>query len=95
MFCGSVAGSVRRPENRVRPAPCRSRSSTSPVWRPTSSGSAEHGTTTRCGFWASLTDGRLRSPIAARFPLAEAAQAHELMEQGTDVVGRILLKPGR
>ncbi|MCQ8832172.1 zinc-binding dehydrogenase [Streptomyces malaysiensis] len=42
-----------------------------------------------------LTDGRLRSPIAARFPLAEAAQAHELMEQGTDVVGRILLKPGR
>ncbi|MFI8442125.1 zinc-binding alcohol dehydrogenase family protein [Streptomyces sp. WAC04189] len=43
---------------------------------------------------ALLADGRLRSPIAARFPLDKAAQAHALMEQGTDVVGRILLKPG-
>ncbi|MFG2592343.1 zinc-binding alcohol dehydrogenase family protein [Streptomyces sp. NPDC048438] len=43
---------------------------------------------------ALLADGRLHSPIAARFPLAEAAQAHDLMERGTDVVGRILLKPG-
>jgi putative oxidoreductase len=41
-----------------------------------------------------LADGRLHSPIAARFPLAEAARKHELMERGTDVVGRILLKPG-
>lgn len=43
---------------------------------------------------ALLGDGRLQSPIAARFPLSKAAEAHELMEQGTDVVGRILLKPG-
>ncbi|POM23183.1 putative L-galactonate oxidoreductase [Actinomadura rubteroloni] len=41
-----------------------------------------------------LADGRLHSPIAARLPLAEAAKAHELMEQGTALVGRILLKPG-
>ncbi|MCO8308359.1 zinc-binding alcohol dehydrogenase family protein [Streptomyces hygroscopicus] len=41
-----------------------------------------------------LADGRLHSPIAARFPLSRAAQAHDLMENGTDVVGRILLKPG-
>ncbi|WAP54426.1 zinc-binding dehydrogenase [Streptomyces sp. S465] len=41
-----------------------------------------------------LADGRLRPPIAARFPLSRAAQAHDLMENGTGVVGRILLKPG-
>ncbi|MFI5682936.1 zinc-binding alcohol dehydrogenase family protein [Streptomyces sp. NPDC051636] len=42
---------------------------------------------------ALLADGRLHSPIAARFPLAKAADAHALMENATDLVGRILLKP--
>jgi putative oxidoreductase len=43
---------------------------------------------------ALLAEGRLHSPIAARLPLAKAAGAHTLMERGTDVVGRIVLKPG-
>ncbi|SDT80335.1 quinone oxidoreductase family protein [Actinoplanes derwentensis] len=42
---------------------------------------------------ALLGDGRLHTPIAARFPLTEAAAAHTLMEDSTDVVGRIVLKP--
>ncbi|MFD4413619.1 zinc-binding alcohol dehydrogenase family protein [Streptomyces sp. NPDC058476] len=43
---------------------------------------------------ALLADGKLHSRIAARLPLTDAAKAHELMERGTTVVGRILLKPG-
>ncbi|MCX4904651.1 zinc-binding alcohol dehydrogenase family protein [Streptomyces sp. NBC_00878] len=43
---------------------------------------------------ALLAAGKLHSPIAARFPLAKAAEAHEFMERGSDVVGRVVLKPG-
>ncbi|MFG2585100.1 quinone oxidoreductase family protein [Streptomyces malaysiensis] len=40
-----------------------------------------------------LINDRLHTPIAARFPLAKAADAHALMENARDIVGRIILKP--
>ncbi|MFT4214970.1 MAG: zinc-binding alcohol dehydrogenase family protein [Microbacterium sp.] len=40
-----------------------------------------------------LGRGLIRPRIAARFPLAEAARAHDLYESATDLVGRIVLKP--
>ncbi|MCS0599725.1 zinc-binding alcohol dehydrogenase family protein [Streptomyces sp. LP11] len=40
-----------------------------------------------------LAQGRVHSPIAARFPLTKAADAHAYMENDTEHVGRILLKP--
>ncbi|WP_019630007.1 quinone oxidoreductase family protein [Actinomadura atramentaria] len=40
-----------------------------------------------------LAHGRISNRIAARFPLAEAAKAHALLEQSTDLVGRVVLKP--
>jgi NADPH:quinone reductase-like Zn-dependent oxidoreductase len=43
---------------------------------------------------ALLGDGQLHTPIAARFPLAQAAEAHALMLDDPDVVGRVVLKPG-
>jgi putative PIG3 family NAD(P)H quinone oxidoreductase len=40
--------------------------------------------------WPWVLDGRLRLPLAATFPLAEAAAAHALMESG-DNIGKIVL----
>ena len=40
---------------------------------------------------ASLAAGRVKIPIAARFPLMEAAGAHELLEQ-RKVTGKIILE---
>ena len=40
-----------------------------------------------------LSRGLIRTRIAARFPLADAAAAHALYEMPGDLVGRILLKP--
>src|SRR5205823_4769184 len=40
-----------------------------------------------------LGEGRIHTRIAARFPLAEAGKAHELLESSQDVVGRIVLAP--
>ncbi|WP_020557614.1 zinc-binding dehydrogenase [Embleya scabrispora] len=40
-----------------------------------------------------LGRGRIGARVAARFPLAEAARAHALMEDDTDLVGRVVLKP--
>lgn len=42
--------------------------------------------------WPMLDDGRLRPVVHARLPLAEAAQAHRLLDSG-DVFGKILLIP--
>lgn len=42
---------------------------------------------------AALREGTLKSPIAARLPLADIALAHEQVEQG--VGGRVLLRVGR
>ncbi len=41
--------------------------------------------------WPLLAQGRARAPIHARFPLAQAAAAHTLMESGQHV-GKILLQ---
>ena len=37
--------------------------------------------------------GRIDSTIAARFPLSQAREAHEFMEQNTGAVGRVVLQP--
>ncbi|MFH5821033.1 NAD(P)H-quinone oxidoreductase [Georgenia sp. AZ-5] len=42
--------------------------------------------------WPLLDDGRLRPVISHRVPLAEAARAHELLENG-QVFGKVLLLP--
>ncbi len=42
--------------------------------------------------WPMLDDGRLRPVVHARLPLAEAAEAHRLMDSG-DVFGKVLLLP--
>lgn len=44
--------------------------------------------------WPLLEDGRIRPVIHATFPLAEARQAHELMESSAHL-GKILLLTGR
>jgi putative oxidoreductase len=40
-----------------------------------------------------LGEGRIHTRIAARFPLREVARAHELLESGQEVVGRVVLDP--
>ncbi|PWT92134.1 MAG: oxidoreductase [Proteobacteria bacterium] len=40
-----------------------------------------------------LGEGRIRTRIAARFPLAKVADAHRLLERATDLIGRIVLLP--
>ncbi|WP_225730630.1 MULTISPECIES: zinc-binding dehydrogenase [unclassified Nocardia] len=40
-----------------------------------------------------LAQGRIRTPIAARFPIAKAAEAHRFLEHNTDTVGRVVLVP--
>jgi NADPH:quinone reductase-like Zn-dependent oxidoreductase len=42
-----------------------------------------------------LSQGRIRTPVAARFGLREVAAAHELLEGRHDLVGRIVLDPSR
>lgn len=39
-----------------------------------------------------MAAGKIRTPVAARFPLAEVSKAHELIESGK-AMGKILLKP--
>ncbi|HSB62236.1 MAG TPA: NAD(P)H-quinone oxidoreductase, partial [Vicinamibacteria bacterium] len=43
--------------------------------------------------WPLLESGRVRPVIHSRFPLAEAAAAHRLMESGAHI-GKIVLEPG-
>jgi NADPH:quinone reductase-like Zn-dependent oxidoreductase len=40
-----------------------------------------------------LETGRITMPIHAVLPLAQAAQAHAMLEDGDDLVGRIVLHP--
>jgi len=40
-----------------------------------------------------LGDGRIRTRIAARFPLAKVGEAHMLLETSVDLVGRIVVLP--
>ena len=40
-----------------------------------------------------LGEGRIRTRIAARFPLTQVGKAHEMLETSTDLVGRIVLLP--
>ena len=40
-----------------------------------------------------LARGRIHTPIAARFPLAEAADAHRFLESNGEAVGRVVLVP--
>ena len=40
-----------------------------------------------------LGEGRIATRIAARFPLAQAGEAHRMMETSGDLVGRIVLQP--
>jgi putative oxidoreductase len=40
-----------------------------------------------------LGEGRIRTRIAARFPLAEVGKAHTLLETSPDLVGRIVVLP--
>ncbi|MFD3427380.1 quinone oxidoreductase family protein [Nocardia fluminea] len=40
-----------------------------------------------------LARGQIGIQIAARFPLAEAKAAHALLENGTELVGRVVLRP--
>jgi threonine dehydrogenase-like Zn-dependent dehydrogenase len=40
-----------------------------------------------------LEAGRITMPIHAVLPLAQAAQAHAMLEDGDDLVGRIVLHP--
>jgi NADPH:quinone reductase-like Zn-dependent oxidoreductase len=40
-----------------------------------------------------LKRGRIQTPVAARFPLSEAAAAHTLLETSHDLTGRIVLDP--
>lgn len=42
--------------------------------------------------WPSLSTGRIKPRVHARFPLEQAAAAHRLLESG-DLVGKILLTP--
>ena len=44
----------------------------------------------RQNVWPLFASKRLTPPIHARFPLAQAARAHELMEAGTHI-GKIIL----
>jgi putative PIG3 family NAD(P)H quinone oxidoreductase len=46
----------------------------------------------RAHLWPLLDDGRLRTVVHARLPLAEAGAAHELLASG-DVFGKVLLVP--
>ncbi|HEY0217976.1 MAG TPA: NAD(P)H-quinone oxidoreductase [Cellulomonas sp.] len=46
----------------------------------------------RTHVWPMLADGRLRPVVHARLPLAEAADAHRLLDSGT-VFGKVLLVP--
>ncbi len=40
-----------------------------------------------------LGEGRIRTRIAARFPLAKVGDAHRLLEASADLVGRIVVLP--
>jgi putative oxidoreductase len=40
-----------------------------------------------------LGDGRIRTRVAARFPLARVGEAHELLVNSSDLVGRIVVLP--
>ena len=40
-----------------------------------------------------LGEGRIRTRIAARFPLAKVGEAHTLLETSPDLVGRIVVLP--
>ena len=40
-----------------------------------------------------LDEGRIKTRIAARFPLAKVGEAHEMLESSPDLVGRIVLQP--
>ena len=40
-----------------------------------------------------LGEGRIRTRVAARFPLAQVGEAHTLLETSPDLVGRILVLP--
>jgi putative oxidoreductase len=40
-----------------------------------------------------LGEGRIRTRIAARFPLAKVGEAHTLIETSSDLVGRIVVLP--
>ncbi len=40
-----------------------------------------------------LGEGRIRTRIAGRFPLAKVGEAHEMLETSPDLVGRIVLLP--
>jgi NADPH:quinone reductase-like Zn-dependent oxidoreductase len=40
-----------------------------------------------------LENGRIKMPIHAALPLSKVADAHRLLEQGADLVGRIVLHP--
>ena len=40
--------------------------------------------------WPALEDGTIRTHVAARFPLADAAKAHRLMESGR-LIGKVVL----
>jgi len=46
----------------------------------------------RSRLWPLLDDGRLRTVVHARLPLAEAGAAHELLASG-EVFGKVLLVP--
>jgi NADPH2:quinone reductase len=43
--------------------------------------------------WPMISDGRVKPVVHAVLPLAEAAQAHRMLEAG-GVVGKILLRVG-
>jgi NADPH:quinone reductase-like Zn-dependent oxidoreductase len=40
-----------------------------------------------------LGDGRIKTRIAARFPLAKVGDAHRMLETSPDLVGRIVVLP--
>jgi NADPH:quinone reductase-like Zn-dependent oxidoreductase len=40
-----------------------------------------------------LGEGRIATRIAARFPLAKIGEAHELLANAPDLVGRIVVLP--
>jgi putative PIG3 family NAD(P)H quinone oxidoreductase len=42
--------------------------------------------------WPMVTDGRVRPIVHARFPLAEVAQAHQVLEESSHI-GKVLLTP--